>query len=133
MPDRSIPIWCAEVPRRLSSEVPELPKYGLRTVFGDSVRVRILDFLTLYRDSAYSMSEIARNSHVSWRSFNREFPALVDLGLVKQVGTSGRAKLYKYANPDNVMAECLVKLANKVAIEQATRELSQEQVSKHTQ
>ena len=114
------------MPKRLSSEVPELPKYGLRTIFGDSVRVRILDFLTLYRDSAYSMSEIARNSHVSWRSFNREFPALVDLGLVKQVGTWGRAKLFKYANPSNVMAECLVKLANKAAVEQAERELAEE-------
>lgn len=111
------------MPRRLSSEVPELPKYGLRTIFGDSVRVRILDFLTLYRGSAYSMSEIARNSHVSWRSFNHEFPALVALGLVKQIGTSGRAKLYEYNNPDNIVAECLVKIANKVAIEEAERQL----------
>lgn len=111
------------MPRRLSSDVPELPKYGLRTIFGDSVRVRILDFLTLYRGSAYSMSEIARNSHVSWRSFNHVFPTLVDLGLVKQVGTSGRSKLFKYANPDNVMAECLVKIANKVTIEEIKRRL----------
>nr|MDO8134020.1 hypothetical protein [Candidatus Njordarchaeum guaymaensis] len=107
------------MPKRLSSEVPELPEYGLRTIFGDSVRARILDFLTLYRDSAYSMSEIARNSHVSWRSFNREFSALVNLGLVKQVGTSGRAKLYRYANPENIMAQYLVKLANQVAIRAA--------------
>jgi len=107
------------MPKRVSSEVPELPKYGLRTIFGDTVRARILDFLTLYRDSAYSMSEIARNSHVSWRSFNREFPALVSLGLVTEVGTSGRAKLYKYANPDDITAKCLVKLANQVAIKAA--------------
>jgi len=114
------------MPKRLSSDVPELPKYGLKTIFGDSVRTRILDFLTLYRGSEYSMSEIARNSHVSWRSFSREFPVLENLGLVKQVGTSGRAKLYKYANPDNIMAECLVKLANKVALEEVKKELPQE-------
>jgi len=107
------------MPRRLRSEVPELPKYGLRTIFGDTVRARILDFLTLYRDSAYSMSEIARNSHVSWRSLNREFQDLIRLGLVKEAGTLGRAKFYKYPNPSNIMAKCLVKLANEVAIKAA--------------
>jgi DNA-binding transcriptional ArsR family regulator len=104
------------MPKRLRSEVPELPKYGLRTIFGDTVRARILDFLTLYRDSAYSMSEIARNSHVSWRSFNREFPTLVKLGLIEEAGVLGKAKLYKFANSDNPLAQCLIKLANQVAI-----------------
>jgi len=107
------------MPRRLTSEIPELPEYGLRTIFGDTVRARILDFLTLYRDFAYSMSEIARNSHVSWRSFNREFDTLVNLGLVKEVGQVGRAKLYQYARSGNVMAECLVKVANEVALQAA--------------
>jgi len=32
-----------------------------------------------------------------------------------------RSKLFKYTNPDNVMAECLVKLANKVTIVEAKR------------
>jgi predicted transcriptional regulator with HTH domain len=109
------------MPKRLGSEIPELTTYGLRTIFGDNVRTRILDFLTLYRNSEYSMSEIARNSHVSWRSFNREFPVLIELGLVKQVGLSGNAKLYKYSNPGNAFAECLVKLANEVALQAAKK------------
>ena len=113
------------MPKRISSEVPELPKYGLRTIFGDSVRTRILDFLTLYRDFPYSMSEMARNSHVSWRSFNREFKTLVDLGLVKKVGQTGSAKLYRFANPDNPIAECLVKLANQVALQMAKKHAQQ--------
>jgi len=112
------------MPKRVTSEVPELPEYGLRTIFGDTVRARILDFLTLYRDFPYSMSEIARNSHVSWRSFNREFGALVKLGLVKEVGRAGQAKLYQYNNPSNVMAECLIKIANQVAL-QAAKEQTQ--------
>ena len=110
------------MPKRVKSEIPELPEYGLRTIFGDTVRTRILDFLTLYRQFSYSMSEIARNSHVSWRSFNREFKALVDLGLVREVGKDGQARLYQYVNPGNAMAECLVKLANNVAIQAALKE-----------
>lgn len=109
------------MPKRVKSEIPELPEFGLRTIFGDSVRARILDFLTLYRQFPYSMSEIARNSHVSWRSFNREFKVLVDLDLVREVGRDGQAKLYQYANPGNAMAECLVKLANDVALQAAEK------------
>lgn len=112
------------MPKRLKSEVPELPEYGLRNIFGDTVKARMLDFLTLYRDSAYSKSEIARNSHVSWRSFNREFPSLIDLGFVSEAGKSGRAKLYKFDNPGNVVSECLVKLANQVAIASVKKRLT---------
>ena len=113
------------MPKHVSLDVPELPSLGLRSIFGDTVRARILDFLTLYRDADYSMSEIARNSHISWRSFNREFPEIVRLGLVKEVGKRGNARLYRFANPGNLMATSLVKLANQVAIEK-TRHLAEQ-------
>ena len=111
------------MPKRLGSEIPELPEFGLRTLFGDTVRTRILDFLTLYRDSSYSKSEISRNSHVSWRRFNQVFPEFVRLGLVKQVGVSGSSKLFKYSNPSNVTAHYLVKLSNQIAVDEVKREL----------
>ncbi|MFQ5762424.1 MAG: hypothetical protein ACE5PO_05260 [Candidatus Bathyarchaeia archaeon] len=112
------------MPKQVATDTPELPSLGLRTIFGDTVRARILDFLTLYRDADYSMSEIARNSHVSWRSFNREFPQLVELDLVKEVGKRGPARLYRFANPENPATNLLVKLANQVAI-QKTRHLAE--------
>jgi|GEM_PF-6166338 len=38
--------------RRIRFEIPELPEYGLRNIFGNTALARILDFLTLYRGSA---------------------------------------------------------------------------------
>jgi len=102
------------------SEVPELPEYGLRTIFGDSALVRILDFLILYRGSVYSMSEIARNSHVSWRAFNRVWPKIISLGVVKDEGRQGRAKLYRF-NEESPLAKMFVKMTLEFALSQAER------------
>lgn len=109
------------MPKRLPLEVPELPEYGLRTIFGDRVITRILDFLILYRGSAYSMSEIARNSHVSWRSFNVEWPKLVELGIVKKTEEIGHAKMYQL-NEETPVVKDLIKLSIKVALDKASSE-----------
>ena len=110
------------MPRRIPSEIPELPEYGLRTLLMDSVLIRILDFLILYRGSAYSMSEIARNSHVSWRAFNRTWPKIISLGLVVSVGESGAAKLYRF-NEENPLGKMLVKMSTEFALAQVEKEV----------
>jgi len=109
-----------QMPRRLPSEIPELPEYGLRTMLVDSVLTRILDFLILYRGSVYSMSEIARNSHVSWRAFNRVWPKIISLGVVKNEGRQGRAKLYRF-NEENPLAKMFVKMTLEFALDQVER------------
>ena len=109
------------MPKRLPSEVPELPEYGLRTIFGDWVITRLLDFLILYRGSTYSMSEIARNSHVSWRSFNVMWPKLVKIGIVKEVKGVGPAKMYKL-NEESPLVKELIKLSIAAALEQTKSE-----------
>ncbi len=113
------------MPKKLSSEQPGLPEYGLRTLFGDTVVVRILDVLTLYRGSKYSMSEIARNSHVSWRSFNRVWPVLLDLGIVTEMGREGPARVYSL-NEENKTVKYLVKLATEVALQKVELRVKRE-------
>lgn len=104
------------MPKRLISEVPDLPEHGLRALCGDTVIARILDFLTLYRGSTYSMSEIARNSHVSWRAFNRVWPRIVRLGVVIEESKSHpKLRLYKF-NEKSPIAQALDKLATEVAL-----------------
>lgn len=103
------------MPRRLPSEIPELPEYGLRTMLMDSVLTRILDFLILYRGSVYSMSEIARDSHVSWRAFNRVWPKIISLGVVKDAGRQGKAKLYKF-NEESPLAKMFIKITLEFAL-----------------
>ncbi|MDI6884428.1 MAG: hypothetical protein QMD00_04810 [Hadesarchaea archaeon] len=107
-----------QMPRRLPSEIPELPEYGLRTMLVDSVLTRILDFLILYRGSVYSMSEIARNSHVSWRAFNQVWPKIISLGVVKEEGRQGKAKLYKF-NEESPLAKMLTKMTLEFALARA--------------
>lgn len=106
-----------QMPRRLPSEIPELPEYGLHTMLTDSVLTRVLDFLILYRGSIYSMSEIARNSHVSWPAFNRIWQKVISLGLVKEEGRQGKAKLYRF-NEESPLAKRLVKMTLEFALAQ---------------
>jgi len=86
----------------------------------DSVLTRVLDFLILYRGSVYSMSEIARNSHVSWPAFNQTWPKVISLGLVREEGRQGKAKLFRF-NEESPLAKMLVKMTLEFALAQAER------------
>ena len=64
--------------------------------FGDIPFVRVLDFLMcegLYFE--YSLSDMAEYSGVSWSTLHQILPKLVDLNLIEQTRTVGRAKLFK--------------------------------------
>jgi DNA-binding transcriptional ArsR family regulator len=85
-------------------------------LFGDTARTRIWNFLLLYAmSSEYSKSEIARNSYVSWRSFNRVWPEIAKLGILNERRV-GQSRLYRL-NTDNSVAQLLVRLADETAFQ----------------
>lgn len=63
------------------------------------------------------MSEIARNSHVSWRAFNMVWPKIISLGVVKKEGRQGMAKLYRF-NENHPLAKMLAKMTLEFALAQ---------------
>lgn len=67
----------------------------LRKFFKNSAVAKVLDFLTLYREFDYSLTEITKESGVAWTTLHRTWPLLEKYGLVIKTRQIGRAKLYK--------------------------------------
>ena len=82
----------------------------LRRLLGDNPTARILDFLSLYDSFDYSLTDIAKNSGVSWKTLHNVWPFLEKYEVVKMTRQIGRAKMYKL-NPDSKIARAL-KLLN---------------------
>lgn len=84
-------------------------------VFGDMPKVRLIDFFLcegMYFD--YSLTDIAKNSRISWRTLHQIMPRLIKLGIVKQTRQIGRAKLYML-NKENLLSKRLLELQFKLA------------------
>ncbi|MGQ9469973.1 MAG: winged helix-turn-helix domain-containing protein [Nitrososphaerales archaeon] len=86
----------------------------LERLFNGSSVAKILDFLAVFKEWDYSVSDIAKNSGVSFRTVLRELPKLEQVGLVKITRRVGRAKLYKL-NVDVEVGLALEKFALKLA------------------
>jgi len=86
----------------------------LERLFNGSSVAKILDFLTIFKEWDYSVSDIAKNSGVSFRTVLRELPKLEEKGLLKMTRRVGRAKLYKL-NMDSEVGLALEKFALKLA------------------
>ncbi len=85
-------------------------------IVGDTPMMRIWDFLLIERGLFdYSMTEIARNSHVSWTKFNKIFPELVKRGIVRQTRRIGRARLYML-NEENPITKAMIDLHKKTSL-----------------
>lgn len=69
-------------------------QYALANIFGDTPSCRILQFLLVHRDWDYTLKEIARQTHVGYRTFYRFIPKLIELDVIKVSRRVGAAKLY---------------------------------------
>ena len=78
-------------------------------IVGDSSAMRIMQFFIEGRHFDYTLSDLARDAGVSWGTLHAIFPKLVKYGLVRQVRTVGRAKLYKI-NAENVITARIIQL-----------------------
>lgn len=99
----------------LLSKMEELPIF-VRT-FGSSPTIRILNFMLTSRELDFSMSDVARNSDVSWSTLNRVWGSLLKFELIKYTRKIGKAKLFKL-NLENPVVKDLVKIYDKLLIKE---------------
>ena len=77
--------------------------------FGDTPQLRVLDFLIDNHFFDYPMTEIARDSNVSYNSIKKFFSNLVKSGIVVKTRKVGKSDYYKL-NLDNPFVSNLIKL-----------------------
>lgn len=77
---------------------------SFRKIFGSST-AKILDHLIENKESDFSMTEIARESGISYRTIQREFPKLIELDFVRMTRKIGRAELYKINLENEVLRQ----------------------------
>jgi hypothetical protein len=92
----------------------------LRRIFGDSPAARVLDFLCLYGAFDYSLTEIARNSGVGWKTLHSVWPRLEKYGIVIMTRKIGRAKMYRM-NRNSKIAKALNLLNLEIAFSDAKK------------
>jgi len=77
--------------------------------FGDTPKLRVMDFLIDNHMFDYPMTEIARKSNVSYNSIKLFFPDWVKKGIVIKTRKIGKSDYYKL-NLKNYFVKNLIKL-----------------------
>ena len=67
----------------------------LERLLGPFSSIRILDFLSTFREFDYSIADIARNTGLSRKTVERELPRLLEYDVVESSRTVGRAQMYR--------------------------------------
>ena len=93
----------------------ELPIF-VRT-FGNGPVIKVLNFLLQGRGLDYSMSDVARNSDISWTTLNRIWEGLEKAGLIVNTRKIGKAKLYKL-NEESDIVKKLVELHKQLLVKE---------------
>ncbi len=84
-------------------------------VVGKSPRMKILQYLIEGRQFDFSLTDIAENAGVSWRTLHIIFPQLLKYSLVVKTREIGMAKLYRI-NKENNIAKKLIELYDYIII-----------------
>ena len=77
--------------------------------FGDTPQLRVRDFLIGFRFFDYPITEIARESNVSYNSIVVFFPHFINSGIVIKTRKVGKSDYYKL-NMENDFVKNLIKL-----------------------
>ena len=77
--------------------------------FGDTPQLRVLDFLIGFNFFDYPLTEIAKNSNVSYNSLKAFFDHFIESGIVIKTRRLGKSDYYKL-NTDNSFVQNLIKL-----------------------
>lgn len=94
----------------------------LIAVLGDYPLIRILNYLLIYRELDYSLTDIAESSGVAWSTLNLVWPKLEELKIVVNTRKVGRAKMYKL-NSENKIVQHLIKFADSIVWEYTNEKL----------
>jgi len=77
--------------------------------FGDTPQLRVLDFFIDNHFFDFPLTEIARESNVSYNSLKLIMPQFVHNGIVYKTRRIGKSNYYKL-NMDNILVKNLIKL-----------------------
>lgn len=77
--------------------------------FGDTPQLRVLDFLITFHFFDYPITEIAKNSNVSYNSLKAFFPTFLKSEIIVKTRRVGKSDLYKL-NLKNPFVSNLIKL-----------------------
>ena len=77
--------------------------------FGDTPQLRVFDFLIDNYFFDYPMTEIARESNVSYNSLKMFFPKLVETGILVKTRRIGKSDYFKF-NTENTFVKNLIKM-----------------------
>lgn len=77
--------------------------------FGDTPQLRVLDFLIGHYFFDYPITEIARESNVSYNSIVVFFPQMIKSGILIKTRKVGKSDYYKL-NTENLFVSNLIKL-----------------------
>jgi len=78
---------------------------------GNYPLIRVVDFLITFQEFDYNPTEIAKNSNVSFVTFQEFWPRLVEQGIVKKTRNVGNATMYKL-DKANIVVKKLLELDN---------------------
>lgn len=90
----------------------------LQDLFSTHAIIKILDFLTLYKDFEYTRTDIAIETGISRRTLYQVFPILEKFDLVKITRSCGQVKFYKL-NTENPISRGIIALADEIAFYEA--------------
>jgi predicted transcriptional regulator len=77
--------------------------------FGDTPQLRVLDFLIGFHFFDYPLTEIAKESNVSYNSLKSFFNNFIESGIVIKTRKIGKSDYYKL-NTENTFIQNLIKL-----------------------
>jgi predicted transcriptional regulator len=77
--------------------------------FGDTPQLRVLDFLIGFHFFDYPVTEIAKESNVSYNSLKSFFNGFIESGIVIKTRKVGKSDYYKL-NLENLFVKNLIKL-----------------------
>lgn len=92
-------------------------------LLGDYPLIKVLNYLLIYRDLDYSLTDIAEGSEVAWSTLNLLWPKLEEMQLVVHTREVGKAKMFRL-NTDNGNVKELVRFADNLVWQNAEKELT---------
>ncbi len=80
-------------------------KSSFLEVVGSSPKLKVLDFLLTFQAFDYSLTDIAKNTKVSYSNLMIFWKDLVKIRLVIQTRTVGKAKMYRLNEKNPIVQE----------------------------
>ena len=77
--------------------------------YGDSPKLRVMEFLIAFQDYDYSMKEIAKNAEIGYTTLKEFWQDFIKRKIVRQTRIVGKAKMFKL-NTENKEVQLFTKL-----------------------